>query len=307
MDRDGKTTPLRATPANWSNLVFSPDGRRVAMEIADGRQRDVWVYDWERGTTSRLTTEGDGEKPVWTPDGQRVVFRSNHADKSSFNLYWKRSDGTGETQQLTTSKNSQGAWSWHPSGKFLAFHENDPRTRDDVMILPMEGDEASGWKPGKPKVFLNSRYDERDPMFSPDGRWLAYTSNETGRDEVYVQPFPGPGTKFPVSNGGGTLATWSRARQELFYAAPDGHIMVVTYAAEGDAFRAQKLQLWSDGRFIRRSARGGGPTRSFDLHPDGNRFALAAVSGRETETKQDKLVFVFNFFDELRRIAPAKK
>jgi serine/threonine protein kinase/Tol biopolymer transport system component len=307
MDRDGKTTPLRATPANWSNLVFSPDGRMVAMEIADGRQRDVWVYDWERGTTSRLTFEGDGEKPVWTPDGRRLVFRSALGDKSARNLYWKRSDGTGETQRLTESKNSQGAWSWHPSGKFLAFHENDPRTRDDVLILPMEGDEASGWKPGKPIVFLNSTYDERDPMFSPDGRWLAYTSNETGRDEVYVRPFQHAGGKFSVSTGGGTLPTWSLARHELFYAAPDGHIMVATYAAEGDAFRAEKPQLWSDGRFMRRSARGAGPTRSFDLHPDGNRFALSAVSGKDTETKQDKLVFVFNFFDELRRIAPSKK
>ena len=194
-----------------------------------------------------------------------------------------------------------------PSGKFLAFHENDPRTRDDVLILPIKGDEASGWKPGKPFAFVNSPFAERDPMFSPDGHWLAYTSNETGRDEVYVRPFPGPGSKFPISTAGGTLPTWSRARQELFYAAPDGHIMMASYAAaDGGSFRAQKPQRWSDGRFIRRSARSG-PTRSFDLHPDGNRFALAAVSANESETRQDKLVFVFNFFDELCRIAPAKK
>ena len=116
------------------------------------------------------------------------------------------------------------------------------------MILPMEGDEASGWKPGKPTVFLNSPAQEREPMFSPDGRWLAYVSNESGRDEVYVRPFPGPGGKWLISTGGGSIPTWSRTKRELFYGL-NGQIMVAPFAVEGDSFRAEKPRLWSDGRY----------------------------------------------------------
>ena len=169
----------------------------------------------------------------------------------------------------------------------------------------MEGDETSGWRPGKPTVFLNSRFHERAGMFSPDGRWLAYASNESGRFEVYVRPFPGPGGNWQISTGdGGSLTptpTWSRTRHELFYDTPDKRIIVASYMVEGDSFRADKPRLWSEARFITRPRQ-----RSFDLHPDGNRFAIAAVT--ETQAvKEDKVVFIFNFFDELRRIAPSAK
>ena len=303
MDHEGKTTPLRATPANWFNPVFAPDGRRLAVDILDGNGRDVWVYEWARDTLTRLTFDPtDDRKPVWTPDGRRIVFASTRADKSTTNLYWQRADGTGDAQRLTESKNQQFPASWHPSGKFLAFEEINPQTGYDLMILPMEGDEASGWKPGKPTVFLNSPFAEREPMFSPDGRWLAYVSNETGRNEVYVRPFPGPGGKWQISIAGGDYPTWSRAKRELFYGAPNGQIMIASYAVEGDSFRAEKPRLWSDGRFVAR-----GLNRMFDLHPDGTRFALAASAQAAGGAKQDKVVFFFNFFDELRRVAPRAK
>jgi serine/threonine-protein kinase len=306
MGHDGKTTPLRATPADWSNLVFAPDGRRLAVDVSDGKQTDVWTYEWARDMAFRLTFgPGDAQKPVWTPDGRRIAFGSTRGDKTTFNLYWQRADGTGEVQRLTDSKYGQGAWSWHPSGKFLAFHENNPQTRDDVMILPIEGDEASGWKPGKPTAFVNSPFLESGAMFSPDGRWLAYQSTESGHFEVYVQPFPGPGGKFQVSTGGGFTPTWSRARHELFYATLDQRIMVAPYNVEGDSFRAEKPRLWSEGRFVARQRQG--PNRSFDLHPDGERVALAAVQETQDTAKSDKVVFIFNFFDELRRLAPPRK
>ncbi len=167
----------------------------------------------------------------------------------------------------------------------------------------MEGDEVSGWKPGTPFVFLNGPFAERAPMFSPDGRWLAYQSTESGRDEVYVRPFPGPGSRWPISTDGGTTPTWSRTSNELFFAASDRRIMVAAYAVDGDVFRPEKPRLWAEGRFVARPRTG--PTRSFDLHPDGKRFALATQSQRESEEKQDRISFFFNFFDELRRLAPA--
>ena len=301
MDHTGKATPLRATAASWSNPRFSPDGRRLALDIGTGGAGvDVWVYEWARDTLTRLTFDPTQDRnPVWTPDGRRIVFASARGDKLTSNLYWQRADGTGDVQRLTESKNLQYPSSWHSSGKFLAFYENSPQTGWDLMMLPMEGDEASGWKPGKPTAFLNSPAAEMEPVFSPDGRWLAYGSNESGRSEVYVRPFPGPGGKWQISTGGGTNAIWSRARRELFFETPDQRLMVVSYSVDGDSFRADKPRLWSDARFEVRTRL----YRNVDLHPDGERFALATVPDAQSAPRQDKVVLVFNFFEELRRIA----
>jgi Tol biopolymer transport system component len=307
MDRQGKTTPLRATPVNWANPQFAPDGRQLAMYIKEGTRSDVWIYDWARDTLSRLTLDAASNSfPVWTPDGRRIAFASTRADKSMLNLYWQRADGTGEVQRLTESKNSQVPVSWHPSGKVLAFEESNPQ-QSNMMILPMEGDEASGWKPGKPTVLLKGPFRESWATFSPDGRWLAYTSDESGRSEVYVRPFPGPGGKLQISTSGGALPRWSRTRRELLYetvAAPL-QIMVASYSIEGDSFQAAKSRLWADRHLMGRPA-----GWDFDLHPDGERIALAPEMETRTPVttaKQDKLVFIFNFFDELRRIAPVAK
>jgi Tol biopolymer transport system component len=123
---------------------------------------------------------------------------------------------------LTTSLNPQIPGSWHPSGRFLAFEETRPGMSTDLMILPVEGDEASGWKPGKPFVFLSGTSTQQQPRFSPDGRWLAYESDESGSFEISVRPFQRPGGNTTISTGGGTNAVWSRARNELLYLAPDG-------------------------------------------------------------------------------------
>jgi serine/threonine-protein kinase len=295
LDRKGKTTLLRATPVNWSNLQFAPDGKRLALEIVDG-QDDIWIYELERDTLTRLTSDSASHRmPVWTPDGRRIAFASTHADPSTPNLYWLRADGTGEAQRLTESKNLQLPGSWHPSGKVLAFEELNPQTGFDVMLLQMAGDDISGWKPGSPTVFLNSPFAERDPAFSPDGRWLAYSSNETGRQEVYVRPFPGPGSKLQISTGGGSLPTWSLTKHELFYGSGQS-IMVAPFAVEGNSIRAEKPRPWLNARYATR-----GTSRMFDLHPDGERFALRPAIQTQEHAKQDHVTFIFNFFDELRR------
>jgi len=305
LDHAGKTSPLRAASSDWSNPAFSPDGRQIAVDISDGTQSDVWTYDWARDTLTRLTFDtADDQRPVWSPDGKRIVFASRRGNKGNFNLYWQRADGTGDVQRLTESDNNQAASSFHPGGKFIAFFETAPGRAADLMILPLEGSESTGWKPGQPTVFLNALYTEGAGMFSPDGRWIAYLSNESGRNELFVRPFPGPGGKWQVSTAGGDDPAWSRTSRELFYASPgDRRIMRVPYTVEGDSFRADKPDIWSPTPF---AARPRSPSRDFDLHPDGQRFAVApgAVDGI---TRQDKLVFVFNYFDELRRIAPPGK
>jgi serine/threonine-protein kinase len=216
-------------------------------------------------------------------------------------LYWQRADGTGEVQRLTESTNQQFPASFDPSGKYLAFTEATPQNAYDLMILRIEGDEKSGWKLGKPTVFLGTPANEQEPMFSPDGRWIAYTSNEFGRFEVFVRPFPGPGGKWQISTTGGLWPTWSQKRQELLYLASDNRIMVASYTVDGDSFKADKPHLWSERAIL--PLRAG---RFFDLHPDGNRIAAAVASG-QAEEKLDKVTFIFNLFDELRHIAPATK
>jgi hypothetical protein len=164
------------------------------------------------------------------------------------------------------------------------------------MVLAMEGDEASGRKPGAaPSVFLNTAASEREPMFSPDGRWLAYVSGTPGRGDVYVRPFPGPGTEVQISTGGGSNPTWSRARDEIAYGTP-GQIAVVPYAVVSGSFRAGKARPWPGGRYQTR-----GPNRMFDLHPDGDRLALAPAP----KPAGDLVTYYMHFFDELWRIAPS--
>jgi serine/threonine-protein kinase len=298
LDRAGRVSLLRAQSANWSNPSVSPDGQRLAVDIGPG-QTDVWVYEWSRDTLTPITRDAAAadQKPLWTPGGQRIVFRSGR--DSSLNLYLRRADGTGDVQRLTESPNPQTPASWHPTGKFLAFHELRPATGNDLMILPMEGNDASGWKPGNPTVFLNTDAAEFEPMFSPDGRWIAYHSTESGQFQVYVRPFPGPGAKRQISTDGGQLPTWSLTRSELVYANLDRQLMVVSYTVTGDVFNSTKPRLWSERRYLPRPR-----FRSFTLHPDGERIVLDAASETESAVSRDKVVFILNFFDELRRIAP---
>jgi serine/threonine-protein kinase len=297
MDHDGKFTPMRESPGNYVNPAFSPDGKRLALEISDGKRSDIWVYEWERDTLTRLTFAGEtNDYPVWTPDGQRITYSSREKGGVA-NLWWIRADGAGNAQRVTESKNIEYPRSWRPDGKVVALTELNPSTNFDIMTLLMEGDEKTGWKPGEPKPFVNSAFAEVQPAFSPDGRWLAYSSNESGDYELYVRPFPGPGGKWQISTGGGGYPKWSRDGKELYYRTLDNKIMVASYTASGDSLRADKPQLWSPGQV----ADLGPGNYTFDLHPDGKRFAVLKAPGAEQALAVNKVSFIYNFFDEVRR------
>jgi serine/threonine-protein kinase len=304
LDHTGATSPLRAAEANWIAPQFSPDGQTLALAINDGTQSDVWRYDWAHDTSTKLTFDPANDSfPIWSPDGKRIVFASDRAVQGVTNLYWQRADGTGDVQRLTESPNTQVAFSFDPTGRFVAFYENTATNSGDLMLLPLEGSESSGWKPGQPTVFLSTPANEAAPMFSPDGRWMAYMSDETKQMQVYVRPFPGPGGKWAISTTGVAIyPIWSRARRELLYQdAPASKVMVVPYTVEGESFHAAKPAVWSPGSFMLQ-----GIFKVWDLHPDGLRAAIAKPPDIGGE-RRNKVIFVFNIFDELKRIAPAGK
>jgi Tol biopolymer transport system component len=210
-------------PADDSLLewpALSPDGRRVAVARRRDGNPDIWVLDGVHQT--RLTTDPSSDNgPVWSPDGNWIVFSSNR--KGPFNLYRKRSDGVGSDELLLESPFHKNATGWSRDGHLLYSVDNDPKTGYDLWsLLPVDRS-----TPGNPTVFLNESYEERNAQFSPDGRWVAYVSNESGTHEIYVRPFPGPGAKSPVSTAGGIEPRWRNNGTELYYIAPDSTLMAV--------------------------------------------------------------------------------
>ncbi|HET6142542.1 MAG TPA: TIR domain-containing protein, partial [Candidatus Acidoferrales bacterium] len=187
VSRNGVEQTLPVPAQNYRDVVLSPDGQRVAAEI----DNQIWLYDLARDTLTRFTFEGNQNlSPVWTPDGKRIAFRSNK-EGGAANIFWQRADGSGGLERLSTYDYLQVPKSWSPDGQFLAFHENSPKTGRDIWVLRMSD--------RKSQPFLVTPFNEGGPTFSPDGHWLAYVSNESGRPEVYVQPFPGPGGKWQIS------------------------------------------------------------------------------------------------------------
>ena len=229
--------------------------------------------------------------PVWSPDGRYIVFGGKGG------IFWTRSDGASKPQQLTQSNNSQYPWSFTPDGKRLAWMETAPGgLRLWTMTLETH---AAGLRGGKPESFPQN-FDERQPVFSPDGRWLAYVSNASGIHEVYVRAFPDTGGQWQISNGGGAFPVWSRNGRELFFRSSDSRIMAVTYTVKGDSIMPDKPRAWS-----KRLASFDVGIQSYDLAPDGKRFAvLVPVETPEEQQAQNHVVLLLNFFDEVRRKIP---
>jgi len=310
LDRAGTLASLRTIPADWSNAAFSPDGTRVAMDLRSGNDTNIHVYDLERNTLTPVTSEPTNEDfPVWTADGSRLVYRSfrSATDPSGYAIMWKHADGSGDAQVLVRSEIPLRPGSWHPTRNILAYAATASVNNDDLMILPVEGDEAGGWRAGTPTPYIRTSARERAPQFSPDGKWLAYASNESGRDEIYVRPFPGPGERVTVSSEGGENPTWSPARSELVFAAPAGDylrvLMVASYSLSNAGFRVTKTHPWSERAIRVRVLLG---DRVYALHPDGKRAAIAPLAEQETSART-RLTVVSNLFEQLGAIAPAAR
>jgi serine/threonine-protein kinase len=283
VDRAGASRAVTEERRAYEYPRISPDGGRIAVGIYRDGNRDIWLYDVARGTMTRLTlAPSDEEVPVWTPDGQRVAFVSTQ--DGPVNLYWKRADGSGTTERLAEAQERQVPLSWSPDGKVLAFY-----VAAGIATLSMEGER-------KATPFLFTPAWERAAALSPDGRWLAYNSDESGRQEVYVNAYPGPGARFQVSIHGGMEPLWAPDGKEIFFrSVTDRKIMAVPVRLSPEFVVGQPTALFDD-----RFDRGGGVIRNYDITPDGRKFLM--VEARQSAPTE--LLVVLNWFEELKRLVP---
>ena len=308
MDSSGKTEPLVTTPGKYFGPRFSPDGKRLALDEDTGKGQEIFVYDRQTGAMSRVTFAGGlNLSPVWWRDGNHLVFASRNAPASRFN--WIRADGSGEMQVLWESKNGIVATGFSPDGRRLAYQEVKPDGDRDLWTLSLDTSDPEHPKAGPPAPFLQTPAIEAWLVFSPDGRYVAYISNESGRYEIYVRPAPGPDGKpapgkWQVSTGGGMYPEWSPNGRELFYLDFDNRrIMVTDYNATRGLFSSGKPRVWSKLQ-IRRV----GNYRNFALAPDGKRFAVFPMAEATAEDKgAAHVTFLLNFSDEVRRKVPVGK
>jgi Tol biopolymer transport system component len=221
VDRTGKVLGTVGQPDEnaLGNPALAPDGHRVAVTRVAQGNADVWLMDLGLGVPSRFTFDPTIDSaPIWSPDGSQVIFRSTR--NGTYDLFEKPTTGTADEHPLLETPQAKSPLDWSPDGRFLLYSVLDPKTGSDLWALPLTGER-------KPFAVLQSSFDEIEGQFSPNGQWLAYASNESGRYEVYVRPFPEAGEKRQVSAAGGTQPRWRRDGHELFYVAPDGRLMAV--------------------------------------------------------------------------------
>ena len=285
-DRKGNRHPLVETPGGYASVAVSPDRGRVAYYRLAAND-DIWTYDLKRHMGTRFTFAGGNNwYPLWSPDGKHLVYTAERGGPP--NLFWKPVNGTGPEERLATGASTQYATGWSHDGRFLAFHQANDEGNTDIWILPMEGDR-------KPRRFLGTKFDESFASFSPDGRWLAYTSNESGQSEVYVTAFPSGEGKWQVSIDGGMYPKWTKGGSEMIYLDQINESMVsvpVVYSPEFHPGKGNVLfQLSSEPEFVP------------DVSPDGERIAIAH---RGKQAQITKLIVVVNWFEELRKQLAAK-
>lgn len=296
VDHQGKAEAIASFKAPFFAPRLSPDGQRIAYTTL-GKEDQVWVYDLNRGTASQLTSEGRALYVNWTPDGKRLVF--GWWKTGLPNLYWQPADGSAAMERLMPSDYRQDAGSWSPDGATLAFVESHPDTGYDIFLLDLRSRRIT--------PFLNSRAFEGYPEFSPDGRWMAYVSDESGREEVYVRPFPGPGGKWMISQEGGIEPLWARDEKQLLYRSTDGEqIWAVDVRADG-GFSASKPRLRSKAPGVGLgTAPPATPIREWDVSLDSQRFLMVKVE-EPKPTPVTEMVLVMNWFQDLERLAPTGK
>ena len=299
VNRDSDVEPLSVPLREYSNPSVSPDGHRGAVTIRDGSNYDIWIADARRGTLAPLTTHpGEDFVPIWTPDGARVTFASEmggpvgHTGPGGPSPWWRSENRTGDAEPIQIASDELAGkfpTSWSPDGQTLVFSAVTSERENGIWIQSLDsGAEA--------QRFQATEFNEYGAMFSPDGEWLAFSSNESGRFEVYVKRFDGSGGVGIVSVDGGTEPVWSRDGREIFYR--DGYKMMAVPIRTGPELDIGTPEMLFEGRFLptgRPDAR-----RNYDVGSDG-RFLMIQ---REEDLAPTEIRVRLNFFEELRRLAP---
>jgi len=248
---------------------------------------DLWIYDIGRGIKTRFTFDPSFESsPVWSPDGMRIAYAANRTGR--FQMFAKASSGVGAEEAMVGEPDADARpLSWSPDGRYIAFTRRQVKgpTRGDIWILPLFGDR-------KPFPFLQSEFEEAIANFSPDGRFIAYVSNESSRNEVYVAPFPGAGGKWQVSTAGGSAPRWRRDGRELFYMAPDYRIMSAEVNTKGSRLEIGAVRPLFQTRSLQ------GPGATYDASADGKRFLVVSES---EQAISEPITLVVNWTAALRR------
>jgi Tol biopolymer transport system component len=262
---------------------LSPDGKKVVLGIA-GDKPNIYIYDIAANTLKQFTTEANNAMPIWTPDGKRITFRSTKA--GPWNAFWKSVDGPTAAEQLTTGQYLTEPSSWSSDGKLLLFTEQTPATRRDIWIMELAGDR-------KRSPLIQTPADESAPRFSPDGRWIAYVSDASGRAEVYVQAYPPSGQPRQISNSGAREPVWAPNGDELFYR--DQNTLMAVEIKTQPAFAVGQKRALFEGNYE-------GPISSranFDISADGRRFLMLEKTAQKESSADIKIVP--NWFQEVRR------
>jgi eukaryotic-like serine/threonine-protein kinase len=288
VDQTGKEQPAGASGRPYAQPRLSPDGNRLVAAMR-GNSEDLWLVDLARSTSNRLTSDTNTSFPVWTPDGRRLTLAS--AKGGSYSIYWRPVDGSAPDEPLMTGKWPYYPFSWAPDGKTLALVSVNPTTLQDVQVLSVD-------RKGATEPFAETPFREGAPVFSPDGKWIAYVSDDTGRFEIYVRPFPGPGEKIPISSEGGNEPVWPRNGRQLFY-------------REGDSLMAVDIELtpvFSAGKprklFDRPYERSVALWPDYDASPDGQRLLMVR---REMQAPPPTHInVVLNWLEDLKQKLPAQ-
>ena len=291
VDRSGRVEPTRIEPGQYYSLRLSPDEGRVI--VSNNYKGDIWVWDLARGTSTRQTTDQGSSGGLWTPGGTRFSFISLRGGQSQ--MLWKAVDSDEEAEALFPSEKTLGSAAWSPDGKHLAVL-SDPLGNPDIWILSMEGSRSI-------RPFRETPFYEGHPVFSPNGQWLAYSSNESGRAEVYGQPFPGPGPKTIISTSGGTSPTWRGDGRELFYRSGP-RMMAVKISVDGGELKPGIPMFLFEGSY-----KISYPTRGYDVRRDGKRFLMQTVEPekdllRYREYFGNRVNIVLKWSEEVKRLAP---
>jgi serine/threonine-protein kinase len=308
VDRKGHEEPIPAAERAYAVARISPDGARVALDVRD-QTNDIWVWDLKRHTLTPLNRDpAQDMSPVWTPDGSRLLWTSTRASSTTPNLFWQASDGTGPVERLTTNATNQFPTSIAPDGSHVVVFGGSTTgaagSGIDLFTVRLQGGDH------KAEPLIQSPAFEFDGEISPDGRWLAYHSNESGEFQVFVRPYPKVDSgRIQISTRGGTRAAWARNGRELFYLDESGLLTSVSVQTNGATFTAGAPTRILNTRYYAGSTILGLDLRAYDVAPDGQRFLMiketAAPNQKSTET-QASLIVVLNWLEELKQRLPAR-